>query len=271
MQSLHRANYVKRFVIIVLIIACVIWINPLGAVGHVRSVVLVAMGPIMERGYDVGEWFGGVWDMVFTIGSLHEQNQILSNRIRELEANAALMQEIVRENDELRTLMRIVPREKYTLIGAEVIMRDSLGGNQWVMIDRGRDDGVREDMTVIVNDGVYVGRISGVDAHTAHVQLMTHPEHTVNVVGAQGGAEAIMRGNHGLSAVVEDIKKDARVTNGESFLTSHIGNRTVRGFLAGTIHNVATSPDALFQTGNLVPAVDLGTIHMVFVVNEKDL
>ena len=271
MQSLHRTNYSKRIIIFIIGMMVVVWIDPFGVTQYARNIISIVTRPVMSGGFAVGDRAYGIWDLVFGIGTLHEENQVLQQRVQKLESDAALLQDVKKENEELRTLLDIAPRDTYTLIGAETILRDSLGGNQWIMIDKGRADGVAENMTVIVNDGVYVGRVSSVDEHTAQVQLLTHPEHVVNVTGIQGGAEAIMRGNHGLSAVVEDIKKDIRVEDGESFITSQIGNKTTRGFLVGTIHNVATSPDALFQTGNIVPAAALDRLHIVFIVKEDAL
>jgi rod shape-determining protein MreC len=235
----------------------------------VRNVISVPLQPIISSGFIVGDRVRDVWELAFNIGSLHDENQFLQKHVQELEAQNALLQDVQSENEQLRTLLEMVPREKYDLIGAEVILRDSVGGNQWVLIDKGRTDGVREEMAVIINDSMYVGRITDADEHTAHVQLLTHPDHVITVTGLQSGAEAIMRGNHGLSAVVEDIKKDVRVENGEKFITSQIGNNALRGLLVGTIHNISISQDGLFQTGNIVPAAELDTLHVVFIVKEQ--
>lgn len=269
MQSLHRANYTKRIMIFIIVVMVVAWFDPFGIKQHVRNVISVPLQPIIGSGFFVGDRVRDVWDLAFNIGSLHDENQSLQQHVQELEAQNASLQDVQSENERLRTLLEMVPRDKYDLVGAEVILRDSVGGNQWVMIDKGRADGIREEMAVIINDGIYVGRVTTVDERTAHVQLLTHPDHVITVTGLQSGAEAIMRGNHGLSAVVEDIKKDVRVENGEKFITSQIGSHALRGLLVGTIHNISTSQDGLFQTGNVVPAAELDALHMVFIVKEQ--
>lgn len=242
--------------------------NPFGVMTKIRSGVMVILSPLSNIGYGVGVKYRSAVGLIADMGNLYAQNQELRATVRRLESENAYSMDIKKENQFLRTELDLLPREEYALIGADVIARDSLGGSQWVMIDKGREQGIEENMAVIVDDRVFVGYIDDVNQTVSRVRLITHPDSVVNVVGAKGGSEAIMRGNHGLSAVVEDIKKDDVVENGEMFITSSIGARFPRGLSVGHVQNVSTTEDQLFQKATIIPLVDLGDLRTLFVIKK---
>lgn len=268
MQSLHREKKAKKIGVSVVVIFFLIVANPFGITTKIRSGVGVVLSPLAQIGYGVGTKYIELVHMLRDIGRLYDENQELLESVKNLEARSAYYMDVETENQMLRNELNLLPRSTYELIGADVIMRDALGGNQWVMINRGKDAGVEENMAVIVGESVFIGYVDTVDLHTARVRLITHPESVVNLVGEKNGAEAIMRGNHGLSAAVEDIKKDDVVENGEMFITSSIGTRFPRGLVVGRAQNISLSDDQLFQRASIMPLAVLDELRMVFVVKQ---
>lgn len=266
MQSLHKNKKSKKIGIYIVLILLMIIADPYHLVTKVRSGLMIVLSPLSRVGYGIGSKYDAFVHMSMEIGDLYEQNQKLQEEHRQLEARNAQCGDVEKENEILRSELKLLPRKEHVLVGADIIMRDSLGGNQWIMINKGRKDGVTEDMAVIVGEHIFVGYIDMVDDHTSRVRFLTHPDSVINVVGEKSGAEAIMRGNHGLSATIEDIKKNDHVENGEMFITSAIGTQFPRGLSVGRVQNITISEDQLFQQANVTPIVSFDDIRVVFIV-----
>ncbi len=268
MQSLHRNKKSKKVGIYIVLIFLLIIADPFHLITKVRSGLMIILSPLSRVGYGIGTKYDAFVHVTIEIGDLYEQNQKLREEHQQLEARSAQCGDVEKENEMLRSELKLLPRAEYTLVGADIIMRDSLGGNQWATINRGRKDGVAEDMAVIVGEHIFVGYIDMVDENTSRIRFLTHPDSVINVVGEKSGAEAIMRGNHGLSATIEDIKKNDHVENSEMFITSAIGTQFPRGLSVGRVQNITMSEDQLFQQANITPVVSFGDIRVVFIVTK---
>lgn len=266
MQAIHIKKRAKNRYFFIAAIVIIIFINPFNLFGFVHSGFSVIFAPVSIFAQNVGTFAHSSFGMVFHVGDLHADNQRLTQEMRQLVAQNAMLGDLENENAQLRNELDLLPREKFDLVGAEVVLRDAIGGDQWIMINKGSHDGIAKDMAVIIDEGIFVGYIDNVDASSSRVRLLTHPESVVNVVDVENNAEAIARGHHGLSLLVEDIEKDDRVENGDMFVTSQIGNRFPRGLSVGTAQNVQLSDDQLFQGAHIMPLAPLGDVRFVFVI-----
>ncbi len=266
MHPLHQSRKTKSMIAVIVVLAAIWWWNPLRIADALRGGVQWALQPVVQVGYRAGTTLRSGADLVTRIGSLYEENQRLHVRVRELESAQARADDCLRDNAILHTELDMAQRRAFDVEAANVILRDAIGGRQWIMIDKGSADGITSGAPVVVRGDVLIGRVSDVQSHTARVDLLTHPSSVITVTGSRSGAEAIARGNHGLALIVEDLPKDARVENGEMFVTSHLAERIPPGLTVGTLHNIAPSADSLFQIGALIPVVTTEEMRAVFVV-----
>ena len=266
MQVIHKKKRNKNTIIYIVAFIILIIINPFNVFGFVRNIIMVSLTPITRQGSAMGMYISDKVSMVFSIGTLYRNNQNLENKVRQLEAKNAMLIDTKNENDKLRSALELLPRDELKFIGGDVILRDSLGGNQWIMINRGKKDGVTVGKAVVVDENILVGIIDKVDNVIARVQLVTHPESVINAVTARTGAQAIVLGLHGLSMVAEDIKMDDDVVNGDMFVTSDIGNSFPRGLSIGTVQSITYSTDQLFQKATILPSAPLDRLQHVFVI-----
>ncbi len=266
MQSIHKTKSKKNIFIYLVVILIVILINPFNIIGYLRNAVMIPLSPIVRLAFHSGSNTSEYLSAAFNIGNLYKENKDLIVKVRDLEVKNASLTDIKNENRLLREEMALLPKDAFNLSGAEIVRKDALGGDQWIVINKGLEHNVKLGSAVIVGEGALIGVIDEVDAKTARVKLLTHPDSSVNVVSTRSGAEAIAYGDHGLSIFIKDIKKDGDVQNGDMLITSNIGNSLPKGFSIGRVQNIRDSNDKLFHNAMVEPLVDLDTLKFVFVV-----
>ncbi|OGI22508.1 MAG: rod shape-determining protein MreC [Candidatus Moranbacteria bacterium RIFCSPHIGHO2_01_FULL_55_24] len=217
------------------------------------------LAPVAFEARDVSSFFG-------SIGELKETNETLEKEKLRLLAENARLQDLGKENEELRRSLNLIPRDRFETIGAGVIGRDVSGLGNWIQIDQGSLDGVEKGMAVIVEAGVMVGRIEEVFPKSARVMLLSHPESMVNGVTVDTDAQGIVKGEHGLGIVYDMVIQADTLKNGDTVVTSGLGGTIPKGLLIGTLQDTRLSDDRLFQQGAIVLPVRFDHLRYVFVI-----
>ena len=200
------------------------------------------------------------------IGQLKNENENLRKENRELLASIAMYEDIKKENDNLREQINILPREKYDLVAAFLVSRDSSGTENWIEIDKGSDDGVAPGMPVIVSKSIIIGRVYEVGAKNSKIMLLTNPKSTLNVITLEKEAKGIVKGEYGLGVILDMVLQADSINAGDKVVTSGIGGEIPRGLFVGTIQEVRPSEDHLFQQGILIAPIQISKLQMVFVI-----
>ncbi len=268
---MQRVTSTKLFKVALLVIffGLLIFVNPIGLLNPVRNVFLDLMAPFKKITYSTAVTFEGVRDFVSSIGQLKEENKKLINENERLLGERALLNDIKNENDVLREQLGLLPKNQFELLSATVISQDPNGMGNWIEIDKGDNDGVREGMPVVVSKGTLVGRIQDVTARNSKVILLTNPKSIVNVATTQTGAKGLAKGEYGLGIIFDMILQTDSIQSGNEVVTSGIGSEIPRGLYVGTIQNVHSSDDHLFQQAVVVSPLKISKLQFVFVLLGK--
>lgn len=203
---------------------------------------------------------------VFTIKNLAEENAKLSQQVDELAFENARLKAAREENLTLRKTLGFKQQSNLNLLPVESLTLDPTGFSQKIVIDKGRDSGVREKQPVVVAPGVLVGKITQVFNDSAEVTLLTDPSSTVNSEAADSGARGIIRGEHGLSLLFDLVTQNELIKSGDLIITSGLSNDFPRGLLIGEIAALRSQGTDLFQKAYVTPAADLRNLRFLFVV-----
>ncbi len=136
----------------------------------------------------------GIANYFYSISSLRSaqsENDILKQRVQELEVELKQKEDLSAENNRLRTLLNLQEQSKYRVLTARIIGRDPSVWFDSSILNRGSLDGVALYMPV-VTDGGLVGRITAVSPLTSQVDLITRSTSGVGaVVGQIGESNAL--------------------------------------------------------------------------------
>jgi rod shape-determining protein MreC len=112
-------------------------------------------------------------------------------------------------------------RPDITFVGAEVTGRDPTGTQEFIMINRGSKDGLREGMAV-VNPYIYIGQVTEVQEHRARVVLITDPHASVGAMLHDVRADGVIYGTRGNLLVLRHVDKDVAPGKMEWVVTSDL-------------------------------------------------
>lgn len=123
---------------------------------------------------------------ISSLRSAQTDNDVLKQRVQELEVELKQKEELAAENTRLKSLLNLKDQSKHKVLTARIIGRDPSVWFDSSVLDRGTLDGVTVNMPVVTDGGV-VGRVSQVSPLTCMVDLITRKGSGVGAVVGQVG------------------------------------------------------------------------------------
>ena len=128
---------------------------------------------------------------ISNLRSAQSENDLLKQRVQELEVELKVREDMNSENERLRGLLNLKEEGKYKVLNARIIGRDPSIWFDSSIVNRGSLDGVKLNMPVVTNGGI-VGRVTAVSPLTAQVDLITRDKSGVGgIIGEISGSNAL--------------------------------------------------------------------------------
>ena len=242
-------------------------LNPL------RTAVGYVLVPIQSGVNRVG---GGLYNELSSVGKLKTalaENETLKTRVNELtEENTRLRSEQF-ELERLRSLYELDQEYmQYHKIGARIIAKDSSSWFSVFRIDKGADDGIKQDMNVIAGGGL-VGIVTDVGANYATVRSIIDDSSRVSAMAQQSGDSCIVAGDLKLfkegRLKLSYMEKDDDIKDGDMIVTSNISGKFLPGIHVGYATDITVDyNDNLTISGYLIPAARFDRLQEVLVITD---
>ena len=210
--------------------------------------------------------FVGFWSAYVGLRDVQQENDELTHEVAQLRLELQQQRALAQQARSLERLLELRESVSFPTLSARVIATDATPYFRTLTIDRGRGDGVHEDMAVVAPNGV-VGRVAGVPSpRAAQVQLLIDRNAAAGALIERSRASGVVVGTDGggeLRMEYVSNLEDARV--GDRILTSGIDGIYPEGFLIGTVTDAAEGL-GLYQVIRVDPVVEFSRIEDVLVV-----
>ena len=200
------------------------------------------------------------------LARLRQRNSEMEVEVSRMQTEIIVLKQQISETRVLSALVdfaRVQPENRY--LAATVIGRDPSPFLEYVIINRGSDDGLRRGMPVVTQQGL-IGRVAAVTADAARVQLITDPASSINVKLEPSGAQAVIRGEVSGEISLAMIPQSAPVEIGDLILTSGLGGNYPANILIGQVTGVRRRETDLFQSASVQPVVDFNQLEIVLII-----
>lgn len=164
----------------------------------------------------------------------------------------------------------------YEYSAANVVYKTTDKTHNYIMIDKGRVDGITIDMAVLSANGV-VGVVNDLTDHFAAVIPMLHPDSRISakIIPANQIGTILWDGRNALYAQLHDIPQHVEVKVGDSIVTSGFSNIFPKDILVGTVATVKESKNSSFLDIQVKLATNFNNVNTVYLIrnlftNETD-
>lgn len=197
--------------------------------------------------------------------SIANENLRLKRQVTGLESKLANLNEALAENKRLKELLAIKDKLSTRSIVCRVIGRDSSNWTEGLIVDKGLNDGLREDMAVLAN-GALIGKITAIGKSSARVSLITDPEIRVAVISERTRAGGLTYGIARGRCIMKFIPKDADVKADDLVVSSGLSGIYPKGILVGKVLDIKIEPNGLYQFALIEPAANPMAIEEVLAI-----
>ena len=234
-------------------------------------------------GYTFQPFKEGLTEVSTYIGTRAENMRQVRDVLSENSALRAQLDELSQENDqlvedrfelmELRDLFELNEEYKgYDKIGARIIGKDPGNWYSVFVIDKGKNDGIKEGMNVIAGAGL-VGIVTKTGDTWAQVRSIIDDDSNVSGRMLNTSDNLIVYGSlesmeNGTIEFGQLSDPDDEVNVGDKIVTSNISDRYLPGIAIGFISSIKKDPNNLTKSGTLTPSVDFEHIDVVLVITQ---
>lgn len=214
------------------------------------------VGRIYETGTHVGDYF--------RLGKIN----------RELaEENAMLRRQLAVVTDTTQGYQQVVNADTvYNFIPARVVNSTVNRPNNYILIDKGRADGIEKDMGVVSPEGI-VGIVTDVSPHYASVMSLLHSYSIISVRLKNNDDQLTTlrweTANYRYG-MVDGIPTHLHPQAGDTVVTSSYSYIFPENLMAGTIVELVPSPSGTLNKAKIKYATDFASLKTVYVIQHTN-
>ncbi|MTH52983.1 rod shape-determining protein MreC [Bacillus mangrovi] len=220
------------------------------------------------------QFIGGAFEEVNALRDTYDENQYLKSRIEKYASIDSEVQSLRKENERLREDLagkdKLANMREYETIVGTMIARNPDRWYEYITIDRGKRNGVEEDMAVMTSKGL-IGKIKSVNEFTSTVQLLSAQDR-VNQV------PAIVKGKSNIFGLIagydeeremllyRNINTSMDIKKGDLVTTAGNGGVFPSDLTIGTVEDVQPDSYGLTKMAYVKPAANLYDVENVMIL-----
>jgi rod shape-determining protein MreC len=159
---------------------------------------------------------------------------------------------------------------QYDFVIAHVISNSISQTYNYITINRGTEDGIREEMGVVDQNGV-VGIVNVVGRHSARIisLLNTHMRLSCKIKNSSYFGSMMWDGNSPYYALLQELPKHARYNKGDTIVTSGYSAVFPEGIIVGTIVSNEKNFSGNFETVKVKLTTDFTRLSTVRAIKNN--
>ncbi len=205
--------------------------------------------------------------------ALKDDNKRLRKRVEELEKENDEFKTLKQKNEELKQALNLKNQLKqYQTVSANIIAKDLGNWFNIFTIDKGTNDGVVKDCTVIASEGL-VGRVMEAGPFSSKVITVIDIDSSVSARLTKTRRYVDIKGDLSLGdqgmCKMYNIEPGIDISVGDRVETSGIGGIYPKGITIGKVKEVRQTNSELDRYAIVEPVVDFTRLEDIYVLKTK--
>jgi rod shape-determining protein MreC len=249
--------------------------------------------PFQKTLWSVGKNSSGFLASLINSGANWQENENLKKENQNLLVKVAYLESINNANEAQTNVSLACENKNFNLLMAGIMGFEEQG---IVSIDKGSENGIKENMPVINQQNVLFGKVVEVNKNFSKVMLISNKNSAVNVEISQlskpvsvpeekieGDTEgevvnedkseekkisiqALLKGNGGTEVYLDLIPINEEIKEGDTLVTSSLEKVFPKNLLVGTISKIQKDDQKPFQQATVNPFFDIKSSDYLFVI-----
>jgi rod shape-determining protein MreC len=233
--------------------------------GPVEQAVIEITAPVQKVIFGTVDAVQDFWWTYFSLVDLRNENASLKKEMDTLKLQNNLYHELVAANRRLETMLQFKELIHWDALVAQVIGQDPTGWFESIMIDKGKNAGLRLNMAVVNAQGV-VGQLVSLAPNYAKVLLIIDQNSAVDCLIQRSREKGILKGLSSKVCKMHYVVKNGDVVVGDLVVSSGMGRVYPKGIPVGRVIEVADDPWEMFKDVKVEPLVDFSKLEEVLVL-----
>ncbi len=227
--------------------------------------------PISKTFWQAGENAASFFAPLFDTLGIVQENNNLKQENQNLLSQISLLQETIKADQAIQSAIENTQADKFTLVLAQTISLDA--DNDFLIINKGADNGISENMPVISSTKVLFGKVFRVYKNFSQVMLISSKSSVadskiLNQDALNSPIYGAIKGNGNLSLYLDLVASDAKISQGDVLNTSGLEGVFPKDLLIGKITSVDKSDLKPFQTAQVQPLFDIKNADNLFIITD---
>lgn len=206
-----------------------------------------------------------VWSHYFSLASAARERDLLRDSLAQSLEKANHYRELELANVRLRELLHFKQSMAHTILAAEVIGRDPSPWFKSVTINKGRLEGIRRGLPVVVPAGI-VGQVIEVANHYSKVLLIIDQNSSVDALVQRTRARGVVKGKSSRECILQYALRKLEIASGDTIVSSGLDGVYPKGLSIGSVSRVVRQSAGIFQDVTVSPFVDFDKLEEVLII-----
>lgn len=272
-QFLSNKRLILLLIGVILLVALIsMTLRDRGQVSLPEQIVKEAVGAGQSVFSRPAHFVTGVFDNIDSLINTFEENRLLKARLEEFAGVQAEVTDLRSENEELKELVdKEEDLREYNPIQAVVIARNPDQWEEKIILNRGTEHGVKENMAVMTAGGL-IGKVTIVTPTTSTVELVTTQNPNYRVSAMVLGEDDVFGLIEGYDAerrelLLKRIDFSVDLEEGDRVVSSGLGGIFPKGIVIGEITEVTIDDFGLTKLAYVKPAADFSMLNHVVIAD----
>ena len=254
----------KKIIVFLIIIIFIFVLNFTVFPKNIKNFFFSVSWPVQKTLWQANVNISNFAKNIFKTNDIIKQSADFKLKNQELISQIIFLKELKKENEFLRQALEINLAEDFQLILAQTISQDVFQDS--ILINKGKEHGLSENLPVITNEKVVLGKIGQVYDNFSEVVLITNKKSSFDVKIVDQEIYGIVKGKGNSNLFLELIPKNQEIFENDIVISSVLGGIYPANLFVGKIKTVKKSDLEPFQEAELVPGFDLKSLDYLFII-----
>jgi len=212
----------------------------------------------------------GVTNLFTSRESLQQELDLLHDRMLVLERKSQKLVSVTAELNRLRELLNASRIVDEGVVVAEMVGISPDADHQYIIINKGKQDGVYHGQAVLDSHGL-MGQVIETTELTSKVLLISDVRHAVPVQINHNGIRAIAYGVGSLNYLeLGNVPSTSDIKEGDLLVSSGLGGRFPQGYPVARVSSIEHDSGRSFASIKVKPEAQLDRSRLLLLVFKKD-